>query len=152
MISFLFAIALNAIGPAPHRPPVAALSRPLRRAAADAPTPDIGQTLMTKFHAMEDAKQGVFHDEVTPLVAAYFPPGQTFAETQAILEQQHLGTLKPFKGTLDPSEGKMYVTTFSLMLKMFSDVYVVLDFDFDGTTQPDMVLRRMRAFLSANNM
>jgi hypothetical protein len=107
--------------------------------------------LMDRFHWMNDTKQGIFQDDVTSIVAPYFPPGQTFAETKKIIKEQDLGTLQKFKG-LDEPGGRMYVSKFSLMNGMFSQVYVVLDFDFVGQNETDMVVRKVGGFLRANAM
>ena len=113
--------------------------------------PDLHKMLMGKFDAMNSKSDGIFHEDVTPEIAAYFPVGQPMAETKKIIAEQKLGTLKPFKGTNDPGMGTMYVTRFDLMSHLFSHVYVVLDFDFDGAA-PDMRLKQMKAFLRASNM
>lgn len=119
--------------------------------AAKNAVPDLHQMLMGKLDAMNDAKQGIFHHDITPSLAAYFPVGQPMAETRKIIAAQKLGTLKPFKGTNDPGMGTMFVTKFDLTGHIFSHVYVVLDFDFDGA-EPDMRLKQMKAYLRASNM
>lgn len=128
---------------------LALLASPLR--ADPAPMPDLHKMLMGKFDAMNSRSDGIFHEDITPSVAAYFPVGQPMAETKKIIADQKLGTLKPFKGTNDPGMGSMFVTKFDLTSHLFSHVYVVLDFDFDGA-EPDMKLKQMKAFLRASNM
>ena len=113
--------------------------------------PDLHQMLMGKFEAMNATKNGVFREDVTALVAPYFPVGQSKAETEKIIAEQHLGTMHPFKGTNDPGMGSMFVAKFDLTSHLFSHVYVVLDFDYDGKA-PDMKLKAMKAFLRASNM
>jgi len=108
--------------------------------------------LMDKFHAMNDAGQGIFQHDVSPLIEAYFPPGQPFAETVRILRDQNLGTLTKFKGMQDPAGGTMYVTKFNLMNGMFSEVYVVLNFDFEGKTEAGMTVKKATAMLRGGNM
>ena len=113
--------------------------------------PDLHKMLMGKFDAMNSKSDGIFREDITPSVAAYFPIGQPMSETRKIVAAQKLGTLKPFKGTNDPGMGTMFVTKFDLTSHLFSHVYVVLDFDFDGA-EPDMKLKQMKAFLRASNM
>jgi len=108
--------------------------------------------LMDKFHAMNAAGQGIFQHDVSPLIRAYFPPGQPFAETVRILREQDLGTLTKFKGMQDPAGGTMYVAKFNLMNGMFSEVYVVLNFDFEGETEAGMTLKKATAMLRGGNM
>lgn len=108
--------------------------------------------LMDKFHAMNDAGQGIFQHDVTAMVAPYFPPGQPFAETQRILKEQDLGTLQKFKGMQDSPGATMYVAKFSLMNGTFSEVYVVLNFDFAGQSEADMVVKKAGGFLRAGAM
>ena len=71
--------------------------------------------------------------EVWSAVAKYFPQGQPLAETETVIQQQDLGHLQPFKGSQKSADGAMYVTRFSLMNGAFSEVYVVLNFEFTGT-------------------
>ncbi len=113
--------------------------------------PNLHTMLMEKFDAMNTMNQGIFREDVTPLVSTYFPVGQPMAETRRILSDQKLGALKPFKGTNDPGMGTMFVTKFDLTSHLFSHVYVVLDFDFGGAG-PDMKLKAMKAYLRASNM
>ena len=119
--------------------------------AEKAAMPDLHKMLMGKFDAMNSRSDGIFHEDVTPMVAPYFPVGQPMAETRKIIATQKLGTLMPFKGTNDPGMGTMFVTKFDLTSHLFSHVYVVLDFDFDSA-EPDMRLKAMKAFLRASNM
>ena len=128
---------------------LALLASPMR--ADPSSMPDLHKMLMGKFDAMNSKSDGIFREDITPAVAAYFPVGQPMAETKKIIAAQKLGTLKPFKGTNDPGMGSMFVTKFDLTSHLFSHVYVVLDFDFDGA-EPDMKLKQMKAFLRASNM
>lgn len=120
-------------------------------AAAQNAVPDLHKMLMEKLDAMNASSEGIFHHDITPSLSNYFPVGQPMAETKKIIAAQKLGTLKPFRGTNDPGMGTMYVTKFDLTGHIFSKVYVVLDFDFDGA-EPDMKLKQMKAFLRASNM
>ena len=124
---------------------------PCAAAGASPPMPDLHQMLMQKFDAMNTMGQGIFHQDVTGIVAPYFPVGQTKSETEKIIVDQHLGTMKPFKGTNDPGMGSMFVMKFDLSSHMFSNVYVVLDFDYSGDA-PNMKLIAMKAYLRASNM
>lgn len=117
-----------------------------------APTRTLHDVLMEKFHAMNAASKGIFHDDVTYVVAPIFPVGQRMSETKRIIAEQKLGALRIFKGEQDVTQGTMYVTKFYLMDAMFSHVEVVIDFDFEGTSETDMVLRKMNAFIDASNM
>ena len=135
--------------PAPPRP--ATPARPVAIVEVTA-APALRDAVMAKFHAMNEGNQGIFHDDITPLVAPYFPDGQTFAETRKVLEDQKLGPMMLFKGRYDQREGRMYVSMFSVMTQMFSSVSVVVRFDFAGTTERTMVLRHVSAFLQASNM
>ena len=113
---------------------------------------DLRKELMERASALQAAHHGIFREDVTATVLPAFPVGQTMAETEAILARQKLGTLRMFKGQQMPSEGTMYVSTFTLMSGMSSQIYVVLDFDYDGTKPDDMVLRKVKAFIRATNM
>ena len=119
--------------------------------AAQNAIPDLHKMLMGKLDDMNASSEGIFHHDITPSLSRYFPVGQPMAETKKIIAAQKLGTLKPFKGTNDPGMGTMFVTRFDLTGHVFSNVYVVLDFDFDGV-EPDMKLKQMKAFLRASNM
>lgn len=135
--------------------PVRADDPGVRAKAGDVPAaneiPDLHKMLMGKFDAMNGKSEGIFRQDITPSLAAYFPVGQPMAQTQKIIAEQKLGVLKPFKGTNDPGMGTMFVTRFDLTSLLFSHVYVVLDFDFDGAA-PDMKLKLMKAYLRASNM
>ena len=130
---------------------LATLAAAPTRAEPPSAMPDLHKMLMEKFDAMNRTDQGIFHEDITPSVSDYFPVGQPMSETKRIIAEQHLGALKPFKGTNDPGMGTMFVTRFDLMSHVFSNVYVVLDFDYDGSG-PDMKLTHMKAFLRAANM
>ena len=117
-----------------------------------APARPLRDVLMDRFHAMNAAEQGIFHQDISDVVAPYFPLGQSFAATKTMIKQQNLGILRPFKGDQPEPDGMMYVTRFSLMDAMFSDVYIVLDFDFEGRSEADMVLRKTSASIRAANM
>lgn len=121
------------------------------RAASEHAIPDLHAMLMDKLDDMNARKEGIFHHDITPSLQSYFPVGQPMAETKKIIAMQKLGTLKPFKGTNDAGMGKMFVTKFDLTGHVFSNVYVVLDFDFDGA-EPQSKLTHMQAFLRASNM
>ena len=131
---------------------VAAPATSLVRVAASDQSGNLRDALMDKLKGMNAANTGVFHDDITPLVAPLFPPGQTFAETQAILRRQDLGQLKMFKGKQDMTDGKMYATMFMVVDGMASEVYVVIDFDFVGDNESTMVLKKTKAFLRATSM
>ncbi len=120
-------------------------------AAAKNAMPDLHKMLMDEFDTMNASHEGIFRHDITPSLVTYFPVGQSMAETKKILAAQNLGTLAPFKGTNDPGMGTMYVSKFDLVGHVFSHVYVVLDFDFDGA-EPDMKLKAMKAYLRASNM
>ncbi len=107
--------------------------------------------LMDKFHDMNAAKQGIFQEDISAIVGAYFPPGQSFVETQRIIREQNLGSLMLFKGMQD-SPGTMYVSRFDLMNGMFSEVYVVLNFDFAGKTETDMTVTKAGGYLRGGGM
>ncbi len=153
MLAALLALALlSATGPAPVMP---ADKAPVALVEEAIPTESLHDALiaplMDRFHFMNDTKQGIFQDDVTSIIAPYFPPGQPFAETKKILEEEHLGPLQKFKG-LDEPGGKMFVSKFSLMYGMFSEVYVVLHFDFVGQSEEDMVVRKTDGFLRSGAM
>ena len=120
-------------------------------AGDQASMPDLHTMLMDKFDAMNTMNQGIFREDVTPLVSSYFPVGQPMVQTKKILSEQKLGTLTPFKGTNDPGMGTMFVTKFDLTSHLFSHVYVVLDFDFEGAA-PEMKIKAMKAYVRASNM
>ncbi len=108
--------------------------------------------LMDKFHAMNDAQQGIFQEDISLFIAPFFPPGQAFAETQKVLKEQDLGGLQKFKGMQDHPGATMYVARFNLMYGTFTQVYVVLNFDFAGNSEADMVLTKAGGFLRAGGM
>jgi hypothetical protein len=107
--------------------------------------------LMDKFHAMNDAEQGFFQDDISPIVAPYFPPGQPFAETAKVIHEQNLGQLQKFKGMQDPGT-TAYVSRFSLMSGMFSEVYIVLNFEFEGSSEANMTVKKTTAYIRGGNM
>ena len=152
LTAFLVSMYLSAppqagsgIGDLPHRMTVADTF--LR----EGPRDSLIGNLMSEFYSMNDTRRGVFQEDVTSILAPYFPPGQSFAETQKIIRDENLGSLQRFKGKQDADAGTMYVTRFSLMLGMFSEVYVVLHFDFEGSSEEDMVVKKIRAFLRGNS-
>lgn len=99
--------------------------------------------LMDKLHSMNDVGQGIFQEDVTSIVVPYFPPGQAFAETQKVLTEQDLGSLRKFKGMQDHPGATMYVARFNLMYGAFTQVYVVLNFDFAGArSSPIRIITR----------
>jgi hypothetical protein len=154
VLAFLLALALawpTASAETPHRQ----TSHILRTGAAS-PETSLRKTLMDrlmdKFHTMNDARQGFFQDDISTMVAPYFPPGQSFAETQKVIKEQNLGQLQKFEGQPDPNGDTMYVTKFNLMSGMFSQVYVVLNFDFDGTTETNMTVQKTTAYIRGGNM
>jgi len=112
---------------------------------------DLMDRLMDKFHAMNDAQQGFFQDDISPIIAPYFPPGQPYAETQKVIQDQKLGELKKFEGMQEPGSTQ-YVSRFSLMNGMFSEVYIVLNFDFAGQTQAGMTVKKATAYIRGGNM
>ena len=107
---------------------------------------------MSTFHAMDAANRGIFQNDISTVVAPYFPPGQPFDKVKDTIESQKLGSLQPFKGKHDAIGGAMYVTRFSLMTGAFSEVYVVLNLDFTGKNEGDMVLQRAGGFIRGSNM
>ncbi len=113
---------------------------------------DLHARLMGKVHAMNDAGQGIFQDDISVLLTPYFPAGQAFSETRQVIAKMNLGTLQKFKGKPDPAGGTMYVTKFSVMDGMFTDVYVVLNFTFEGQTEADMKVKKATAFIRGSNM
>ena len=113
---------------------------------------NLHERLMSKFTTMNAAGTGIFHEDVSCAVAPMFPLGQTFDRTSEIARRQGLGNLRPFRGKQMPGPGRMFVARTSLMNKMFSDVYVVVDFDFDGPDEQHLVLKKVEAFLDASNM
>jgi hypothetical protein len=107
--------------------------------------------LMDKFHSMNAAGQGFFQDDISPIVAPYFPPGQPLAETAQVIHDQNLGELQKFKGMQEPGT-TAYVSKFSLMSGMFSEVYIVLNFEFEGQTEASMILKKTTAYIRGGNM
>lgn len=119
---------------------------------AKGPANDVHQMLMRKFEAMNDTDQGIFHDDVTALLAPVFPVGQLQAETRKIVAEQKLGELRPFMGTNDTGMGDMFVTRFDLVGRLSEHVYVVVDFDFDKASDGKSRLKQMKAFFRAPAM
>ena len=113
---------------------------------------EIRDKLMAKMHGMNAAQQGIFSEDVTEVVAPYFPAGQPLKTTEAVLAREGLGSLRKFRGEQDPSQGSMYVSSFDLMNGMGSTVYVVIDFDLDGDTRSTMTVRTVRAFIRSKSM
>ncbi|MDR3461943.1 MAG: hypothetical protein P4L76_06495 [Beijerinckiaceae bacterium] len=116
------------------------------------PKRTLHDVLMEKFHTMNAASKGIFHDDITEAVSPIFPLGQRMSDTKRIIDEQKLGSLRLFKGEQDAAQGTMYVTKFYLMDAMFSHVEVVIDFDFEGPNEANMVLRKMNAFIDASSM
>lgn len=117
-----------------------------------APAGGLNDSLMGKFHSMNDVGQGICQVDISPMIAAYFPVGQSFSETQKVIRKQHMGLLQKFKGMQDPAGGTKYVTRFSLLNGLFSEVYIVVDLNFEGRTEADMVLKKATAFLRGGNL
>ncbi len=151
MLAILVAFALSSAEPA-----VRSAAPPFILAEDIAPAKglrdDLHERLMGKVHAMNDAGKGIFQDDISSLLTPYFPAGQSFADTRKVIDKMNLGTLQKFKGNPDPSGGTIYVTKFSVMDGMFTDVYVVLNFDFEGTTEADMKVKKATAFIRGSNM
>lgn len=135
---------------------VAWTSPPARAQQAAAASPaekkDLHKMLMDKLDSMNAENRGIFHDDVTGMVAPYFPMGQTMADTKRVLAEQHLGKLHRFMGQNDPGMGTMFVAKSALMSHAYPDVSVVVNFDYEGAREGDMRLTHMRAFLRAENM
>ena len=146
MLSHLLAFALASTNPAPTA------VRPIVPVVETAVANALHERLMGTVHAMGMAGDAISHDDVTSFVASLFPKGQTFAQTKQVLRDHNLGELRMFKGMQMMPNGKMYVTRFDLMKGMSSEVYVVIDFDFVGTNEQDMVLSDTKAFLDATSM
>lgn len=119
---------------------------------ATVPARDVHQMLMRKFEAMNGANEGIFHDDITALLAPYFPVGQLQAETRKVVAEQKLGSLRPFMGTNDPDMGEMFVSQFDLVGRLSERVYVVVDFDFDKGSDGRSRLKQMKAYLRASGM
>jgi hypothetical protein len=153
VLSFFLAFTLVLVGPSAsiQRSPAAEIILLGDSAPATGLRKNLMDRLMDKFHAMNDAKQGFFQDDISPIVASYFPPGQPFAETQKVIHDQNLGELKKFKGMQEPGITQ-YVSKFSLMNGMFSEVYIVLNFEFVGQTEADMTVKKAIAYIRGGNM
>ena len=108
--------------------------------------------LMGKVEAMDGSSQGIFNEEVTEMVAPFFPPGQSFKDAAATVRDQGLGELQPFKGKTGPGDGTMFVSSFSLMSHVFAHVFVVLHFGFRKVEGRTLVLDHMRAFMRSQSM
>lgn len=151
MLAFLLALALASSG----HPSMPERSVPAIVMADDATSEGLRKNLMDrlmdKFHAMNDAEQGFFQDDISPIVAPYFPPGQPFAETAKVIHEQNLGQLQKFKGMQDPGT-TAYVSRFSLMSGMFSEVYIVLNFEFEGSSEANMTVKKTTAYIRGGNM
>jgi hypothetical protein len=152
----LFAADMPASGAQAHHAHARAASANIVLANDAAPAKTLRDALtaplMNKIHSMNDAGEGIFQEDVTSIVAPYFPPGQTFAETQKILKDQDLGSLRKFRGMQDHPGTTMYVARFNLMYGTFTQVYVVLNFDFAGGSEANMVLTKAGGFLRAGGM
>jgi hypothetical protein len=135
-----------------HAEPPASFDKAAAAQPVAGPNDEIRRKIMGEIHYMNDTEQGIFHHDVTKTLAPYFPHGQAMRDTEAVIADHQLGALRKFKGEEDPSEGTMYMTSFEMMAGMGSNVYVVIDFDFDGATRDTMVLRRMKAFVRAKAM
>ena len=112
----------------------------------------VRKMIMNKINGMNAAKEGIFNEDVTDAVAPYFPPGQSLKDTESVIANEGLGTLRRFKGKQDPSKGTMYVTSFGMMTGMGSSVYVVINFEFGGTTHETMAIQAVKAFIRAKSM
>ena len=121
-------------------------------AVATASARDVHQMLMRKFEAMNGAHDGIFHDDITSLLAPYFPVGQLQSDTRKVVAEQKLGSLRPFMGTNDPGMGQMFVSQFDLVGRLSEHVYVVVDFDFDNGSDGKSRLKQMKAYLRASGM
>ncbi len=155
----LWAISLAiAIAPAghPRTPPSFVLAQESAQGTAQETAHETADTLKQKvidrFREVEARQQGVFNEEITDLIAPLFPPGTTLDETTKTIEQEKIGKLHRFKGTMEPGDGAMFVTDFNLMIASFSHVYVVIDLSFVENSEGRMVVRKSKAFLRSDNM
>ena len=147
MLASTLAICLLAL---PAGPPRTAAFERAAMSADDQAT--LHKQLMDKVEAMDRSSQGIFNDDVTPLVARYFPAGQSYADTAAILRDQELGELKPYVGKTGPGDGTMYVSRFDLMSHVFAHVFVVLHFAYRRAPDGSLGLDHMRAYLRSQTM
>ena len=113
---------------------------------------DLKAKLMGKFDAMNAKREGIFHEDVTPTVAPYFPAGQPIADTRKIIAEQHLGEFVPFKGKMMADENAPFPTKFHLMGAQYSQVEVIFDFDFDGTNETNFKVKSVHAYLRGTSM
>jgi len=152
LLAFLLAFALaSPEHPSPRQPGSAPALILADDATAASLRKNLMDRLMDKFHSMNDAGQGFFQDDISPIVAPYFPPGQPFAETAKVIHDQKLGRLQKFQGMQEQGTTD-YVSKFSLMGGMFSEVYIVLNFEFEGQTEANMVVKKTTAYIRGGNM
>ena len=115
-------------------------------------TTALRQKVIQRFQAVDAQHRGLFNEDITDLVAPFFPPGQSLDDSSRTVVEQNAGRLRRFRGIMEPGDGAMFVADFNLVTATFSHVYVVIDLSFIESSEGGMVLRKSRAFLRSTNM
>ncbi len=131
---------------------IAGTARLWPAAMSDDDRATLHKQLMRKVETMDSSGQGIFNEDVTAMIAPYFPAGQSFKDAAATVRDQGLGDLQPFKGKTGPGDGTMFVSSFSLMNQAFAHVFVVLHFGFRKVDDRALALDHVRAFMRSQSM
>ncbi len=119
--------------------------------AAERAVSELKQTVEARFHAMDAAGHGIFNEEVTDVVAPFFPPGMTFEATAQVARSQGLSPLKLFRGKPDAAGEATYVTKVGLADGEFATVFVAVYLTFSAEDDAPR-LRHASAYLRASDM
>ncbi len=108
--------------------------------------------LANDIRRMNAAGRGIFNEDVSAIVAPFFPPGTTFSDMSELVRRQALKPLTPFLGRKPSPADAMYVTTFDMTRTTFSSVYVAVYFTFERNGTGQQILKSTAAFLRALDM
>ena len=101
---------------------------------------------------MNASGHGIFNEDVSAIVAPYFPPGISVAAAEERARLQDLKPFKPYRGHKTSGSGTMYVTTFDMMKATVSSVFVAIYLTFESDTTGQPVLKSTAAYLRASDM
>lgn len=152
MTLLLIALAAVLLGPQPHCAPSRAEPRALIHAADNDAHQSLKALCASLFEKMNDKNEGIFHEDISAAVAPYFPAGQPIAETRKVIAEQKLGELRAFKGKMMASETAPFATSFRLMGAQYSQVEVVLHFDFKGDSDSNYTVKSVHAYFRGTSM
>lgn len=125
---------------------------PLVHTVQAAESGDLDGKIMTHIHKMNADGHGIFNEDISAIVAPYFPIGISFAAAEDRARRENLRPLAPYRGHKGPGTGAMYVTTFDMMKGMASSVFVAVYLTFEPDATGQQVLKATAAYLRASDM